>query len=412
MTTDELSAPLGKGVPRKRRIRLPFTAAQAIAMLLAVFLLGFAGFAIFNDDPLGGEPLARVVIRDIVGTPQTKPAFASKPEAAPAAAHGAPQTAAAPESKAAPSAGDRKTITIIDGSSGARRDVVVPTTAPEQPRPADSASGPMTGGVNQKLLEASRYGMIPVAADGLKPSRAYAAGSDALRARAATLPAIAIVVGGLGVGAAKTDDAIMKLPGAVTLAFTPYGADPAKLAERARAQGHEILLQLPMEPFDYPDNDPGPQTMLTSLSAEQNLDRLAWHLSRFQGYVGVSNLMGARLLATEAAMQPLMQDLAKRGLVYLDDGAASRSTAGQMAETLAIPFARADSAIDAIPTAAEIDRTLGQLESAARQRGIAVGVASALPVTIARIAAWAKSLESRGVLLVPLTTALQKSKSS
>ena len=108
--------------------------------------------------------------------------------------------------------------------------------------------------------------MIPVAADGLKPFTAYAGGTDADRARAARMPSIAIVIGGLGVGAAKTSDAIMKLPPAVTLAFTPYGSDPGKLVERARAQRHEVLLQIPMEPFDYPDNDPGPQTLLTTLA--------------------------------------------------------------------------------------------------------------------------------------------------
>ena len=112
----------------------------------------------------------------------------------------------------------------------------------------------------------------------------------------------------------------MKLPPAVTLAFTPYGADPGKLVERARSLGHEILLQVPLEPFDYPDNDPGPQTLLTTLSAEQNQDRLLWLLSRFQGYVGLSNFMGARFLPNEASMQPLMREAAKRGLAYFDDG--------------------------------------------------------------------------------------------
>ena len=114
------------------------------------------------------------------------------------------------------------------------------------------------------MLEKSRYGMIPMVAEGLKPFTAYAAEAD--RAKAAKMPVVAIVIGGLGVGAAKTADAIMKLPPAVTLAFTPYGTDPGKLAERARAQHHEILLQIPMEPYDYPDNDPGPQTLLTSLA--------------------------------------------------------------------------------------------------------------------------------------------------
>ena len=133
---------------------------------------------------------------------------------------------------------------------------------------AETAPSMAMAGIDQRLLEKSRYGMIPVVTDGLKPFTVYAADAD--RTKAAKMPVVAIVVGGLGVGAAKTTDAIMKLPPAVTLAFTPYGADPAKLAERARAQRHEILLQVPMEPFDYPDNDPGPQTLLTTLTPEQN----------------------------------------------------------------------------------------------------------------------------------------------
>ena len=221
--------------------------------------------------------------------------------------------------------------------------------------------------IDPRLLEKSRYGMIPVVADGLKPFTVYAAEAD--RAKAAKMPVVAIVVGGLGVGAAKTTDAIMKLPPAVTLAFTPYGSDPAKLAERARAQRHEILLQIPMEPFDYPDNDPGPQTLLTTLNAEQNLDRLYWHLSRFQGYAGIANFMGARFVATDAVMQPIIREAAKRGLGYLDDGSAPRSVAPSLAAGQAMPFAKADFTIDAVPTSAEIDRALAKLETLAKERG-------------------------------------------
>ncbi|MGY4599501.1 polysaccharide deacetylase 2 family uncharacterized protein YibQ [Bradyrhizobium sp. GM22.5] len=153
-------------------------------------------------------------------------------------------------------------------------------------------------GIDPKLLEKSRYGMIPAVSGDLKPFNVYAADAD--RAKAAKMPVVAILIGGLGVGAAKTSDAIMRLPAAVTLAFTPYGSDPGKLAERARAQRHEIFLQIPMEPYDFPDNDPGPQTLLTSLSADQNMDRLYWHLSRMQGYAGLTNFMGARFIVNGA----------------------------------------------------------------------------------------------------------------
>jgi polysaccharide deacetylase 2 family uncharacterized protein YibQ len=336
---------------------------------------------------------------------------AREPAKAQPMAKAAPPAADPPVVKQAAPPSEPRTVTIIDGSSGARKDFKVPGAPQDQQAATEPATTTMTG-INPRLLESSRYGMIPVAADGLKPSSVYSASNETLRARASTMPAIAIVIQGLGVGAAKTNDAIVKLPGAVTLAFTPYGADPAKLVERARTQGHEVLLQIPMEPFDYPDNDPGPQTLLTSANGEQNLDRLHWHLSRFQGYAGIANFMGSRFVATDAAMQPLIREAAKRGLAYFDDGAAPRSLAGQIAQSQVVPFAKADLTIDVVPTALEIDRALAQLETVARQRGTAVGVASALPISIDRIASWIKVLEGRGILLVPLTTAMQKSKSS
>ncbi|WP_166300624.1 divergent polysaccharide deacetylase family protein [Bradyrhizobium sp. 2S1] len=399
---DELSTPLGQTTKgRRRRVRLPFTAMQALAVLLGLVLVGFGGVALFNDNPLGGEPMARIAL----GTPP--PAVADDKrapagQAEPVAKSPAKTPAAAGDAK------DAKTVTIIDGSSGKRQDVVIGAADPADKGDGD-APALATTGIDPRLLEKSRYGMIPVVADGLKPFTVYAADAD--RAKAGRMPVVAIVVAGLGVGAAKTTDAIMKLPPAVTLAFTPYGADPGKLAERARTQRHEILLQIPMEPFDYPDNDPGPQTLLTTLGSEQNLDRFYWHLSRLQGYAGIANFMGARFVATDLVMQPIVREAAKRGLSYFDDGSTPRSVAQSLAAGQALPFARADFAIDAVPTSAEIDRALVKLETIAKERGTAVGVASALPVSIERLGAWLKTLDSKGIMLVPLTTAMLKSKS-
>lgn len=398
-TADELSTPLGQKTERaKRRFRLPFSAMQALAVVLGLILVAFVSIALFTDNPFGGEPVAHIALKKQAPTDE-------KPAAAASGHHAEP--AAKAESKP-PAASDNKTVTIIDGSSGKRENVVIGGDGAAK-SDGEAASTAVSVGIDSRLLEKTRYGMIPVVADGLKPFTVYAAEAD--RAKAAKMPVVAIVVGGLGVGAAKTVDAIMKLPPAVTLAFTPYGADPSKLAERARAQRHEILLQVPMEPFDYPDNDPGPQTLLTSLPAEQNIDRLYWHLSRIQGYAGIANFMGARFLATDAVMQPFMREAAKRGLGYLDDGTTPRSVASSLAAGQAMPFAKADFTIDSVPTSAEIDRTLIKLETLAKERGLAVGVASALPISIERLAAWIKTLDSRGIMLVPLTTAMLKSKS-
>ena len=148
---------------------------------------------------------------------------------------------------------------------------------------------------------------------------------------------------------------------------------------------------MPMEPFDYPDNDPGPQTLLTSLRADQNVDRLQWLMSRMQGYVGIANYMGARFTASEQALAPVLREAAKRGLIYVDDGASPRSVASQIAGARTCRSPRPTSCSTRCRRRPRSTARWRGSKCAARDRGSAVGVATALPATIARIAEWAKA---------------------
>jgi uncharacterized protein len=413
MTADDLSAPLGQGTKRQRRFSgtikraLPLTIGAMLASFLSVFLL----WAMLSDDPLGGEPMAAVPIdlHAAMAPKKSMPPSASEASAempGPGPGHhdapgSGPVTITVPSAQAdagsagASNGGNSRTITIIDGKTGARQDVVIPADG----KPA----GPDSAALDQKFVEMTPHGPIPkIAADGVRPAEAFAQPVKSIPAKP-DAPRVALIVGGLGVSTSVTADAIAKLPGAVTLAFMPYSYDVDQLAGRARREGHEVLLQAPMEPFGYPENDSGPQTLLTSLTPEQNLERLYWLMSRLHGYVGVAGAMGARFTASEQAFAPVLHEIGKRGLIFVDDGANPRSVAGRIAGANNLPFVKADIIIDAVPTPAEIDHALGRLEMAAREHGAVVGISSALPVSIERIAKWAKAAEARGLQLVPIT---------
>lgn len=418
METDDLSAPLGQTKPKKTR-KLPFAAPQILAGLLTLCGLVVVGWAALVNDPLGGEPMA-VIATGPVSVRAAKDA--PKGDGVEHARHdGAAMKM--PVEKDTPPPGSQ-TITIIDGSSGKSKDVVIPgKNGAMPPEAADgkaadkSASmmkkpGSALAPVDGKLLDKSRHGAIPkIGADGARSYTVYAQ-ARALPPARKDLPRIAIVVGAVGISASGTADAFEKLPASVTFALAPYSTDVEKLAEHARAEGHEVLLQAPMEPFDYPDNDPGPQTLMTSLTPEQNVDRLYWLMSRFQGYVGVESFMGARFTANEQALTPVLHELAKRGLIFVDGGGSTRSVAAQVAGGQSLPFTKTDVIIDAVPTPLDIDRALARLEVTARGGGVAVGYATAQPASIDRIAAWAKKVESRGFVLVPITMIALKTKSS
>jgi len=397
---NDLNAPLGQD-KRKRPSKLPSAAPQVLAGVLGLSGLIVLAWAAFVNDPLGGEPLAVVATNAPPPTQTDRDADSDGKQHARyygPTAHSGPAAAAAPQ----PPPGSR-TITIIDGSSGARQQVTIPGSA--------GATAPDTP-LDPKLLETVRHGAIPkIGPDGTRPSARYAHPRQ-IPPNKKDSPVVAIVVGGLGISASGTADAFTKLPAAVTFALTPYGVDLEKMAERARAEEHELLLQIPMEPFDYPDNDPGPQTLLTSLTPEQNIDRLQWLMSRFQGYVGITSFMGARFTASEQSLTPVLREVGRRGLIYVDDGSTARSIASQLAGGQNLPFAKADIVLDTVPTAVEIDRALARLEMRARESGTAVGYATAQPNTIARIAEWAKKVEAQGILLVPVTMVAIKAKSS
>lgn len=413
MSVDDLSTPLGKPKPKRRfpvtlpRWKLPaLPLLPVLTVLLGLGVVGFVAWGFLVHDPLGGEPVAKVSIAgrpdaDKPGAPQ---GAAKAPDAHGAPAHGAQAGRADAHGAAPPSAGEPQapagnSINIIDGTTGKAREVVVP-------RMVDG----MTPSPDPRVSDRSRHGTIPkIASDGARPSEVYARPALVPPSRA-NLPRIAIIVGGLGVSASGTAEAVNKLPADVTLAFTPYGGDLDRVVSGARSVGHEVMLQVPMEPNDYPDSDPGPQTLLTTLTGEQNVDRLHWFMSRFTGFVGVVNFMGARFISTEGSLSPVMREIAKRGLIYLDDGAVQRSVVKEVAGTVGTAFVRADVVLDAVASPNEIDAALMRLERAASERGVAIGYATAMPVSLDRLVRWAKEAEARGVTLVPLSAVALRGK--
>jgi polysaccharide deacetylase 2 family uncharacterized protein YibQ len=230
-----------------------------------------------------------------------------------------------------------------------------------------------------------------------------------------------------------TTEAVLKLPAPVSVAYSAYGRNLQEWVDRARSAGHEVLLQIPLEPMDYPKDDPGPHTLLTTLPTEENMKRLQWLMSRFTGYVGVTNLMGAKFEATQNSFLPVLEELKARGVLFIDDGtgknspaekkaaavpgspeqtAPAGSTGEKIAGALGLDYGVADIQIDAVPSPDNIAKALAQLEALAKERGSAIGVATAKPETIKQVAAWAEQLQGKGFVLIPVSAAIRSQRQS
>jgi hypothetical protein len=384
--------------------------------------LGAAGLAFFPD-PDAGEP---VVVLDVAvpegaslepagAEGQAEPALpppnsAQAPAPAEAGANGdvtpppgfavdpaspvqplpEPQKApgAAPSTPMQQASGDATTASI-EGSVGG--DASVDSGMPDDPAKVAA------------LVEQSQYGPLPkVGPDGKRPAEVYAAQTRYAGKAAPGEPVrIAILVEGIGLPDGVTMDVIKGLPASVSVACGAYGRNLQEWILKARSAGHEVLLQIPLEPENYPATDPGPHTLLTTLPPEENLKRLQWLMSRYTGYVGLTNHMGAKFEATQASLAPVLEEVKARGLLFVDDGSVKASTGGQIASSIGLDYSVADVQLDG-----DVAKGLAELETLAKQKGSAIGVVSAKPATIKQIADWAAKLEAKGIVLVPVSAAV------
>jgi len=338
----------------------------------------------FTPPPASQQPAtaAQVPQQQVMAPPPA----AEPPDAAPRA----PPPPAKGKGKAAPA--------TVGEPSGAGLVTPAVTAAAYRDIPVLPQGKPLTGPI-ASLIESTDAGQLPKMQGSNGPWRAYARPFDAPADR----PKIAVIITGLGLSRAPTLAAVNQLPGGITLAFDPYAKNIDEWVGVGRSNGHEALLHLPLEANDFPVSDPGPLALLTDLDALQNLARMHQVLASAIGYVGMIQVMGSRFAASDAAMRPVLEETKRRGLMFVSVPASNDDRGLAIAQEISLPVAQVDLKIDAIPSATAIDARLTELEKIARERGRALAIAEALPVTIAKLAAWAQTLDFKELALAPVT---------
>ena len=274
-----------------------------------------------------------------------------------------------------------------------------PNATTEQASP-DHAADPQPIATHTEPMAA------PTALEAAKINKIFWKNFAAAYNRADSRPKIALIVSELGLMPKNTERAIVELPGAITLAFSPYGTDIKSWMKKAHALNHELLMQLPMEPLFYPNSDPGPWAILAAKPWEENSKHLTMVAESGESYVGFLAYMGGKYLSIDGAMRPLLEDVKKRGLIFVDNGSTPGSIAGKIAADLKSPFATAAINIDSDPAKKIIAERLQELESQAKSNGYAIGLARNYPVSLDAIKQWSADLDARGLALVPISAML------
>ena len=282
---------------------------------------------------------------------------------------------------------------VIQVSPGGPRIITVrDPNAIEIGQPPDQAHLPV-----DEALEDSPYGKLPVrTSNGRRPVDIYARPWSRAGGKRIT-----VVISGLGLSQTGTQRALSELPPEITLAFAPTGNSLNRWMREARKKGHEVLIQVPMEPFNYPQVNPGPNTLRLASSEETNIDNLRWALGQITNYTGIMNYLGGKFMSDETAMKPVLDELGKRGLVYFNDGSGSGgSNIGTNALRAGVPYLSGNLIIDSSNDPSSIRAKLKALESISEARGEAIGSGSALELTIKEVSEWANDAKKRGFEIV------------
>jgi uncharacterized protein len=217
---------------------------------------------------------------------------------------------------------------------------------------------------------------------------------------------IAIVIDDLGMDRRRTERAIA-LKGPLTLSFLAYADDLPRLTAAARRAGHELMVHVPMEPMSHTE-DMGPNGLAVALSHDELLRRLRWDLGRFEGYVGINNHMGSRFTSDTPGMTAIMAELKARGLLFIDSRTIASTVAAEVAQRLGVPSASRDVFLDNESDATAVGERLAVLEATARRHGSAIAIGHPHDGTLAELALWLDKLESKGLVLVPVSTIVKE----
>jgi uncharacterized protein len=264
------------------------------------------------------------------------------------------------------------------------------TTNPKQGPVSPLAKAPITG-----MIQNTSAGPLPM----ISPTGMAAASAYARPFVPNGKPTVALIVGGLGLNAKTTKEAIETLPPEVTLSFVPYANNLQTWVDLARSFGHEVLIEVPMQPSNYPANDPGPQTLLAGAKPEDIQNKLNWALGRMSGYFGVINYQGDAFFKDRNGVKIFGDTLKQRGIAFVDDGTARDISAGWSRATV-------NRVIDNQINVNSIKAQLNALEATAKTKGSALGNGFAYPVTLAVAQVWAEGLSERGLQLAPASALL------
>lgn len=184
----------------------------------------------------------------------------------------------------------------------------------------------------------------------------------------------------------------------LTISILPYLSYSKTIAEEMHARGFEIMLHLPLEPYEKFRLEQN--TIMTTMKEEDILAILKKDLEDIPFVKGVNNHMGSKATTDEKTMGVIFKELKKNRLYFLDSFVSSESVGAGLAERMNILFAKRDIFLDNKSDPEYIKTQLYKLKTKAKMYGAAIGIGHDRKTTLQVLKKVMPELEKEGYKFV------------
>ena len=193
----------------------------------------------------------------------------------------------------------------------------------------------------------------------------------------------------------------LELP--LSFAVLPQRTYSKRIAELAREKGREVMLHLPMEPYDYPETNPGPGAILAHMTKQELIDMLEKDLASVPQAIGVSNHMGSFLTSEKEVMETVMGYLKVNDLFFVDSLTAPDTVAYKVAKKMDVKAARRTMFLDNIQDVQAITENIMLMAEKSRKIDGLIAIAHPYPTTYEAFKLALPRLRENGIEVVPIS---------
>jgi len=211
----------------------------------------------------------------------------------------------------------------------------------------------------------------------------------------------------MGVDRKRSKHMWQDVPAPLTLSFMTYADDLVDQTGAAHKQGHELMLHMSMEPSSA-SIDAGPNVLMTAMDSAEIRSLANWGMDRFEGFVGVNNHMGSRFTEDERGMRVVLEEINKRGLLFLDSRTSSHTVGPELARKLGVPALERNVFLDNDNVPDKVRKQLGEVERLARKYGHAIAIGHPRDATIEVLKDWIPQARERGLAIVPVSVLMKE----